>query len=388
MAIDLKQFDVSAERGFLPVQDPLTAFTDSSLLSWEKTAALLPKLLASTQTRQVIEALPALNVSSLKTAAEQERAMLLLSYLGHGYVWSSDPPADTLPEILAKAWYAVGQTVGRPPVLSYASYALHNWQRIDPKKPIEVGNICLLQNFMGGIDEEWFILIHVAIEAQAGLAISKLVEAQNNVVDQNFAAITAALQITAQQIEKMYNILARMPEFCDPYIYFNRVRPYIHGWKNNPALPHGLRYAGVAEYANLPQKFRGETGAQSSIIPCLDAALNIEHKQDPLKEYLLEMQDYMPPKHKALIAALAQQPSVRELVKQSKAQQSNLVDAYNSCVRWVEKFRDKHLDYASQYIFQQQANSQSNPSAVGTGGTPFMVYLKKHRDESGEHLIS
>ena len=32
---------------------------------------------------------------------------------------------------------------------------------------------------------------------------------------------------------------------CDPYIYFNRVRPYIHGWKNNPALPQGLIYTGV-----------------------------------------------------------------------------------------------------------------------------------------------
>ena len=28
--------------------------------------------------------------------------------------------------------------------------------------------------------------------------------------------------------------LARMPECCDPYIYFHRVRPYIHGTNRDP----------------------------------------------------------------------------------------------------------------------------------------------------------
>ena len=32
-------------------------------------------------------------------------------------------------------------------------------------------------------------------------------------------------------------IFDRMPERCDPYVYFERVRPYIHGWRDNPALP-------------------------------------------------------------------------------------------------------------------------------------------------------
>ena len=37
----------------------------------------------------------------------------------------------------------------------------------------------------------------------------------------------------------------RMPEKCDPFIYYNRVRPYIFGWKNNPATPDGVIYEGV-----------------------------------------------------------------------------------------------------------------------------------------------
>ena len=65
----------------------------------------------------------------------------------------------------------------------------------------------------------------------------------------------------------------RMPEKCDPFIYYNRVRPYIFGWKNNPATPQGVIYEEVDEYNGKPQLFRGETGAQSSIVPALDALL-------------------------------------------------------------------------------------------------------------------
>ena len=32
------------------------------------------------------------------------------------------------------------------------------------------------------------------------------------------------------------HIFRKMPEKCDPYIYYHRVRPYIFGWKNNPAF--------------------------------------------------------------------------------------------------------------------------------------------------------
>lgn len=53
--------------------------------------------------------------------------------------------------------------LGRPPVLSYASYALDNWVRIRENLPVEIGNIIISQNFLGGLDEDWFILIHIDI---------------------------------------------------------------------------------------------------------------------------------------------------------------------------------------------------------------------------------
>ena len=132
-------------------------------------------------------------------------------------------------------------------------------------------------------------------------------------------------------------------------------------------------------------QLRGETGAQSSIIPSLDAALGIVHKDDPLRAYLLEMRDYMPPGHRSFIAAIEQGPSVREFVLRHR--EPVLRDAYNACVKGVQNFRAKHLEYAGEYVHRQSQRTPANPTATGTGGTPFMPYLKKHRDETEAHLI-
>src|SRR5690606_9369289 len=110
------------------------------------------------------------------------------------------PPRNRVPAVLAAPWYAVAEQLGRPPVLSYASYALHNWRRIDPAEPIELGNICLLQNFMAGLDEEWFILIHVAIEAQAGAGLFALIQAQQETVYEKPDAVIARLEIAERQL--------------------------------------------------------------------------------------------------------------------------------------------------------------------------------------------
>src|SRR5581483_8711648 len=191
-----------------------------------------------------------------------------------------------------------------------------------------------------------------------------------------------------QALGAMYGTLARMPQHCDPYIYYHRVRPYIHGWKNNPALPNGMVYEGVQAYHGEPQFFRGETGAQSSIIPALDAVLGVTHRDDPLKAYLMEMRDYMPKRHRAFIAACEQGPSVRAYLSAKPQGHSTLHDLYNECVTWIERFRSLHLEYAARYIYKQGHKEANNPTHVGTGGTPFMTYLKKHRDETAEHRLA
>jgi indoleamine 2,3-dioxygenase len=302
--------------------------------------------------------------------------MLLLSFFGHAYVHETwrDAPVQRIPPVLAQPWANVARRLGRPPVLSYASYALDNWRRLDPAGPIALGNLALLQNFLGGLDEEWFVTVHVQIEAQAAEALAALPSAQEATIRADRAALYMALQTVAATLERMHHTLLRMPENCDPYIYYQRVRPFIHGWQLAPVV-----YAGVPELGEVPQAYYGETGAQSTIVPCLDAAFGVDHQPDELRVYLAGMRRYMPPPHVAFLEQLEAGPSVREFV--ARAADSELRDAYDTCVNHLEDFRSTHLEYAARYI-QNQAEVGANSTTYGTGGTPFMHYLKKHRDET------
>lgn len=235
-----------------------------------------------------------------------------------------------------------------------------------------MGNIVLLQGFLDGLDEERFILVHVDIEAKAGSALAAILQAPEDVLEDHPKELEQSLAIIAVALGQMYATLLRMPEHCDPYIYYNRVRPYSHGWKDNPALPDSVIYEGVEEYGGRPQRFRGETGAQSSIVSSLDAALGIAHRSDPLHRYLMEMRKYMPPQHRAFIEAAEKGPSIRGYVLEHYQQHPSLRGVYNECVQQLALFRSKHLEYAAQYIQKQHQRSSYNPITVGTGGTPFM----------------
>ena len=384
-AAAFNNWNPASGRGFLPAQDPLERLP-SAFDAWEHAAENLPKYLAAGEARRVLAELPELDTQNICAAPEIERAMLLLSYFGHAYVWGDSEAASQLPAQLARPWQAVAARLERPPVLSYASYALFNWRRLDSAGPIALGNLALLQNFFGGLDEEWFILVHIEIEAKAADTLLAMSNAQAATSKNDKAELARALQDLSKALESMHATLARMPQGCDPYIYYRRVRPYIHAWKSNPALPDGLIYQGVATYHDQPQKFRGETGAQSSIMPALDAFLGIDHSDDPLRPYLLEMRDYMPAAHRAYLQKLESTAATRQYVLKHK-NECSLVEPYNSCVLWVQRFRALHLDFAANYINRQAQIGPSNPVETGTGGTPFMAYLRKHRDETGQHLI-
>lgn len=387
--LSLTDFEISEERGFLPAQDPCTEFPQS--LALERLGQQLPKLLAARQLRQSVKEfqIPISPKDDPWDLKAYRCAGRMLSFVAHGYIWEDpDHPAGRLPANLAVPWVQITKKLGRPPVLSYASYALDNWRRLDKKQPIELTNIVLLQNFLGGLDEEWFILVHIQIEAKAGRAMAGVIRALEAVMKDDPDQVTKHLWGIASAQEEMCHTLDRMPEQCDPYMYYNRVRPYIHGWKDNPALPNGLVYEGVEEFQECPQYFRGETGAQSSIIPALDAAFGITHAQDPLTQFLQEMRQYMPPLHRTFIEALENQkdkqnrPLLFGYIRDYKSVKPELWKAYRRCIQLLARFRGTHLDYAASYIHQQSQGHSSNPTSVGTGGTPFMTYLRKHLEET------
>jgi len=360
------------ETGFLP--NKISTLLSNEFDDIEYLANNLPKILANNQIESEVLNLETEKDISNLSIDELERAMLLYSYIGHGYIWGGTSIEKVIPKNISKTWYKISQKLDRPPILSYASYALNNWKLQDVNKPFDLENIRILQNFLGGMDEDWFIMIHIAIEHEAKEILNNLkIYYLDKNEDQSY------LENALVSIKKINQIMNRMPEKCDPYIYYNRVRPYIFGWKNNPATPNGVIYEDVEEYGGNPQLFRGETGAQSSIVPALDALLGITHSNDPLKEYLDEMRLYMPKEHRNLLNDLDEWSQNN---KSNFTRQDNLVQLSEEIIREVHAFRDKHLEYARIYIYEQSLSNQNNSNVVGTGGTPFMKYLDKHLQET------
>ncbi|MEL7372905.1 MAG: indoleamine 2,3-dioxygenase, partial [Pseudomonadota bacterium] len=246
-------------------------------------------------------------------------------------------------------------------------------------------NVTMLQPFLGGQDEAWFVLIHVAIEARAGALLAEFPALLAAAEGHDASAMHAALSTMCRVWDDINAIFDRMPERCDPYIYFHRVRPWIHGWKDNPALGAGLIYDGVGETNGQPQSFRGQTGSQSSIVPAVDAVLGLGHADDPLRRYLDELHIYRPPQHRRFIDDVRARSTVREAV--SKLGDAAVVERYNENVEKLARFRTRHLEYAATYINKQQRDHEGNAVDIGTGGTPFMKYLKKHRNETQAQLL-
>ena len=359
------------ENGFLPSK--ISTILPEEFDDIEYVGNNLPKILANNQIEsEILNLEPEKDISHL-SIEELERAMLLYSYIGHAYIWGNLDTDKVIPKNISKTWFKVSQKLERPPILSYASYALNNWELQDKNKPFDLENIRILQNFLGGMDEDWFIMIHVAIEYEAKEILSNL---KHYFIDEN--EDQSSLESALESIKKINLIMNRMPEKCDPFIYYNRVRPYIFGWKNNPATPNGVIYIDVDEYDGKPQLFRGETGAQSSIVPALDALLGITHSNDPLREYLDEMRLYMHNDHRNLLNNLDE---CSKNNRSNLTSQDNSVTLSNEIIKEVHTFRNKHLEYARIYIHEQALSNQNNSNVVGTGGTPFMKYLDKHIQE-------
>lgn len=386
----LDQYDISRERGFLCQFDVSTVKLDGLLGEAADVAMHLPKYLPTGRVRELLEkSLPDTDFSkelSECNNAQARLAMLHYSFMVQAYVWGEPEAPTTLPACLARPAVSIANHIGQQPLLSYANYVLDNWQLIDSKKPLGLDNISMRQHFLAGQDEAWFVLIHVAIEAQAGAVLANMQPMINAAMEENTNTLTQLLAETATHWEKINAIFDRMPERCDPYVYFTRVRPYIHGWKDNPALPDGLIYEGVERYGTKPRAFRGQTGSQSSIVPSMDALLGVGHAADPLRAYLDQLHDYRPPRHRQFIDDVRSTSGVRSFVERAKDR--SLADAYNTNIQAVADFRTRHLEYAASYINKQGKSATGNDTEVGTGGTPFMKYLKKHRDETQSRLVS
>jgi indoleamine 2,3-dioxygenase len=371
----LSQYHVSLVSGFLPEQDPPTCLPPF-FAPWEHVAKHLSALLMAHKLRTALERLPILDIERLDDARHIHRAMLLLTVLGNAHVWAEVEPALRIPRGVAVPLWQVAERLGLPPIVAHAHMALHNWQRLDASEPIALDNLAALQLFLGGLDEQWFYMVTVAIEAQGGAAVEALVSAQSAAQANAGAIVVEKLSALEAVLARMSALLNRMVEQCDPYVFYRRIRPFVAGW---PAP--GVIYEGVSE---TPQQFIGGSAAQSPLIQAIDAGLGIRHEKPATQQFLTDMRHYMLPAHRRFIEALERGPSIRAFVRDRRHTYPAVVERYNACLKLLDTFRQKHIELSVRYILHQA----NDPEDVkGTGGTTFVPLLSEARKETKAGLL-
>lgn len=356
-------------RGFLPGNDPARGFPRESELSMlDELGRDLPSLLHGSDFRERVRRLRIPPWSGEPTT--DSLPLLRLYYVRLGFLASayvnqvSEPPINLLPKNIARPLCRACELLNRPPILSYDGYALYNWKRFDPDGPIALGNIDTLQNFVHLYDEHWFILVHVEIEGIAG-EILEAIEATAIMAhgrDDTAETVRHSIRTIARAIWRQVAALRRIPEHMDPALYFRTFRPYIRFFEN-------VVYEGVSQ---SPLNFRGETGAQSSIVPLLVGFLKIKHRPSALTDHLADMRRFMPAEHRQLLERVERLPSIRHLADR---------ESFNDALEALATFREVHFGWAHDYINRWVDDPR------GTGGTPYMEWLKQLIDETRAHML-
>ncbi|KAK2001557.1 indoleamine 2,3-dioxygenase [Colletotrichum falcatum] len=438
----LSDYGISPTHGFLPDVLPLTRLPDPYYNKWEAVVANLQALVLSRRLRPVVDRLPVLSTIGLEHDAEWRRAYSLLCFMAHAYIWGGDEPCDQLPPAITVPLLKVSNHLELPPVATYAALCLWNFKPLFVDEDIDnLENIATLNTFTGSLDESWFYLVSVAIEARGGPIIPLMMTAVAAARQGDAATVTRCLRTFAERLTDLTNILQRMHESCDPNIFYNRIRTFLAGSKNmaEAGLPNGVNYddgSGKEDY----RQYSGGSNAQSSLIQFFDIILGIDHrptgeKRDPSTEseresrapvprhnFIMEMRRYMPGSHARFLKDVSCVANIREFVE-SRKDDRNLCLAYDACLAMLSAFRDKHIAIVTRYIIlpsrevrarsrsrspqaarqrlnlatasRQRQSAQSGntdptggkKSLKGTGGTALIPFLKQARDETGEPAI-
>jgi len=356
--------------GFLPPGDPASAFpAGSPWMMLDEVGRNLPSLLEDPGFRKYASEL-SIPPWTDGPPSEETLPLLRLYYVRLGFLASAyinqvgQPPATRLPANIAVPLWQACRLLKRPPILSYDGYALYNWRRLDPAGPIALGNIDTIQNFVHLYDEHWFILVHVEIEALAATILSAIDRIQRALPAGDAAKVNAALADVARTVWRQVDVLRRIPEHMDPNLYHRTFRPYIRFFEN--VVYEGIAAEGAADGGDedgkpgQPMNFRGETGAQSSIMPTLVALMKIPHRPTALTDHLADMRRFMPAEHRSVIEEVQAMPDLKPLADR---------DTYNDVLEAMATFREVHYGWAHDYIHRHTTDPR------GTGGTPYMQWL-------------
>ncbi len=397
----LADYGISPEHGFLPNELPLARLPDPYYNKWEAVAANLQALILSRRLRGVVDRLPVLSTVGLEHDAEWRRAYCILCFTAHGYIWGGDSPSDRLPPPITVPLLAISAHLEVPPVATYAAVCLWNFKPLFVDEGIDqLENLATINLLTGSLDESWFYLVSVAMEARGGPMIAIMLKAMAAVRADDAETVTACLCAFAERLDDIGVLLQRMHEQCDPLIFYHRIRPFLAGSKNmaDAGLPHGVMYDdGTGSVGSRTyRQYSGGSNAQSSLIQFFDIVLGVEHRPTGEKSggghggsgeatsaaddaaaaaaaaarhnFIMDMRNYMPGAHARFLQDVAAVANIRPYVVAHEADNRQLSIAYDSCLAMLRALRDKHIAIVSRYIVvpsRDMARSRSrSPEAV------------------------
>jgi len=244
---------------------------------------------------------------------------------------------------------------------------LNNFYRINTKESVTINNIKLHRSFFNMKAEDGFILVHVAINQHSGMLVKTGLDVLKYAELEEREHFNSSLREMKEVMMYMNQEFERMYYESDPLDY-NTFRTFIMGIKNQPMFPKGVVYDGC--FDNKPQSFRGESGANDSIIPFCDNILQITQfmPSNPLTEILRDFRTYRPKNQEKFLnwtEETATKIGVLEYAKQDSESMFCLLEVADQ----VRAFRHRHWVLTNLYII----NLSKHP--VATGGSPITTWL-------------
>lgn len=309
-----------------------------------------------------------------------------------------------LPPQISIPFLEIAAHVEMPPGVSYAATNIWNFTSKNEDNFSNVDDLDVIASFTGTKDEVWFLMLSVAMEAQAAGTIQTMMDAILSIPDKNYPFITSALRELKTCIQLVSGLMVRMYEGCEPAVFYHKIRPFLAGSQNmeHAGLPWGLFYDegdGKGQWRQL----RGGSNGQSSLIQFFDIVLGVEHNSHGSagqKSYHNEVREYMPGPHRRFLQHIEKMGSIREAVLASPTSEEELRAAYVAATDVLGTFRDKHIQIVTRYIIlpskqapaenarknlaSASADKNSKQELTGTGGTTLVPFLKDARDETTE----
>ncbi|KAK0614188.1 hypothetical protein B0T14DRAFT_570149 [Immersiella caudata] len=403
--MSLPAFMVSTKRGFLPRMDPIVTLPSDfdvveSILQRMpvKTADGTPGLLANGKLGDVIDA----ELPDLTDAIDKYKANLPLmnalyrdySFLASAYLLepchqrflrgeSYGLGRQVLPANLARPIARCADLCEFKPFMEYAgSYALFNYRLLDPSLPPTPSNLTLIRAFEHGLDpsssEAGFVLVHIDMALNSGPLVASTLDILSSVSSSSRPKFNTAMTDLVTTLEKINAAMETMWNRSRPTQYTS-FRTFIFGITAQSMFPDGVIYEGVGPDPSKPLSFRGESGANDSMIPLVDNLVGVPMPDTPLTEILLDFRKYRPSNHREFLGwvkeraeglgvkrwALGLDASGSEEGEGMRESRGLWLKVLNQ----VRDFRWRHWCFAREYILKRT----SHPTA--TGGSPIVTWL-------------